>query len=199
MCNPRFTEIQYLSPAFESIAGFPREHILTNPRALLECLHEDDRELLLSGLRRITRGESADAEWRIVRPDGSIRWIWGRGFPILDEHDGVVRMVGIWRDITERRRAIEDKVRLASIFTSSPASIIVVSADGTIENWNLGSERLFGYSEAEIAGKSIDILSPPEGVREFAHVVSSLERGGQPVGQRSRQRLRLQVFHAIPR
>ncbi len=113
--DAQFTELRYLSPAFESLLGHPREAVFANPLVLFDYLVEEDRMILQRALARITRGESSEAEYRVVRADGAIRWIWGRGYPIRDASGRVERMVGIWRDITERKRAEDERAALLDV------------------------------------------------------------------------------------
>jgi PAS domain S-box-containing protein len=94
----------YLSPAFEKVTGLSRQKAMGSLATVLEIAHPDDREGFAATLERVRGGEVAEQEARLRHPDGSIRWIWGRAFPVRDEKGDVHRMVGIWRDVTERKR-----------------------------------------------------------------------------------------------
>jgi PAS domain S-box-containing protein len=99
--------LEYLSPAFERIWGEPRARVLRDIGRWAEFLHPDDRETGLSGMPRLLAGERVTNEYRIVRPDGEVRWILDVGFPVLDHSGRVVRVAGIAQDLTERRVAEE--------------------------------------------------------------------------------------------
>ena len=81
------------------------------------------------------------------------------------------------RDISERRRADEQRFRLVALVAGSDDAIIGKTLAGTITSWNAGAERLFGYSEQEIIGQSILRLVPPERVDEERQILQRLAGG----------------------
>ena len=99
------SKIAYVSPAYESLWGRPCESLYKRPMSYLEAIHPEDRERALRAHHRLDSGEATADEYRIIRPDGTIRWVWDRGFPIRDESGRIVRLAGIAEDITERKRA----------------------------------------------------------------------------------------------
>jgi two-component system sensor histidine kinase UhpB len=96
-------KVLYTSPAYESVWGRPREHLNGNLEPLLETIHPDDRKLFRQVLQQ--PGREFNIEYRVVRPDGSLRWIRDRGFPIRDESGKIYRVAGIAEDITDRKRS----------------------------------------------------------------------------------------------
>jgi two-component system sensor kinase FixL len=84
---------------------------------------------------------------------------------------------GIVRDITERKRAEEVHAMLAAIVESSDDAIIGKTLGGTIATWNVGAERIFGYTADEAVGKNISILMPPERLHEEVNIQQRLARG----------------------
>ena len=101
--DPRIKKDLYLSPAYEEIWGRPVEQQLENPETFIDTVIPEDREIVTMTIEKQEHGEKTEMEYRISRPDGSIRWIWDRAFPILDETGKVVRVAGIATDITERK------------------------------------------------------------------------------------------------
>tara|TARA_R110002124_G_scaffold225235_2_gene390603 strand:- start:9231 stop:11072 length:1842 start_codon:yes stop_codon:yes gene_type:complete len=79
-------------------------------------------------------------------------------------------------DITERKRAEQAQAHLAAIVESSREAIISKALDGTIQSWNQGAERIFGYSANEIIGKSIRLLIPPERQDEEDAILEKISR-----------------------
>ena len=94
----------------------------------------------------------------------------------LETEDGVLVFSTI-RDITERRRTEEDLRRVVAIVESSHDAIIGESLEGNILSWNLGAERLYGYSAAEALGKPLSILAPPNQATAILEVLEKVKQG----------------------
>jgi PAS domain S-box-containing protein len=105
-------EIQYVSPAFETIWGRTRDQVFANPSAWIDAIHPDDRARVVEAVRHDQDSGNHDEEYRIVRPDGSVRWIRDRAFPVRDPRGQVVHVAGVAEDITARRQ-LEEQLRQA--------------------------------------------------------------------------------------
>ncbi len=103
--------INYVSPAYEKVLGQTRESLYADPSAILKVVHPEDRIDAYIAYKKIGDGNSASVETRIIHPDGSLHWIWSRGFPIVDRQGAVSGMAGIITDITERKQA-EEQIQL---------------------------------------------------------------------------------------
>jgi PAS domain S-box-containing protein len=99
----------YVSPAYELVWGRTCASLYESPRSRLEAVHPDDRERILPAAAGPPSTEGYNEEYRVVRPDGDIRWVHDRAFPIYDETGQVYRLAGIAEDITHRKR-LERKV-----------------------------------------------------------------------------------------
>jgi PAS domain S-box-containing protein len=97
----------YVSPIYERVWGRSCESLLQKPSTFMDSVYPEDRERLRAHLGRQRRGEISETEYRIVRPDGTIRWIWDRGFPIQNGDGHVYRSAGLAQDVTERKQAAE--------------------------------------------------------------------------------------------
>src|SRR4029077_4709905 len=82
----------------------------------IDAIHPADRERVQFTLRSTHFGRF-DHEYRVVRPDGTVRWIHDRAFPLLDEHGDVVCITGIAEDITARKQVEEQLLRMAHYAT----------------------------------------------------------------------------------
>jgi PAS domain S-box-containing protein len=100
----------YVSPVYEKVWGRSRESLFANPSAFMDYVHPDDRESFKAHLGLQRRGQISEMEYRITLPDGTVRWIWDRGFPIRNGDGHIYRSAGISEDITERKQA-DEKLR----------------------------------------------------------------------------------------
>lgn len=97
--------LTYLSPGFEDLWGVPADEILEDPRRLLEDVHPDDRERVQARIEQPGEEVSKHAlEHRVLQPDGTVRWVEARVFPIHDPDGGFSELIGITVDVTERKR-----------------------------------------------------------------------------------------------
>jgi PAS domain S-box-containing protein len=97
-------EITYVSPAYATITGHSVESLQDNPSSCRELIHPEDRIRVLSKLRELARFGTLDEEFRFIRADGEVRWVWTKGFPV--DADGERRwIVGTTQDITSRKQA----------------------------------------------------------------------------------------------
>jgi len=98
----------YLSPAYDRIWGYPRERVVNNSDPfMMDMVHPDDREFVTANRKRLKGGKRVSYDSRINRPDGSIRNIWDRAYPIFNKEGRITRLVGVGQDVTERRSAEE--------------------------------------------------------------------------------------------
>ena len=94
----------YASPGYELIFGRPRKELADDPRAWTASIHPEDQERVLKAISGKQRRARYEEEYRILRPDGAIRWIKDQAFPVKDESGNVYRVAGIAEDITEIKR-----------------------------------------------------------------------------------------------
>jgi two-component system, cell cycle sensor histidine kinase and response regulator CckA len=102
--DPEKSIMEYVNPAYERVWGRPVESLYDAPLSFLDAVHPDDRARVAGEVPRQAEG-GFDTEYRIVRPDGEVAWIWDRAVPVRDEEGRVYRVIGVAEDITELKRA----------------------------------------------------------------------------------------------
>jgi PAS domain S-box-containing protein len=165
----------YVSPAFERIWGRPATLCW---EGYIETIHPDDREALMASAARHEAGH--DFEYRILRPDGSLRWIRSRAFPIPDEAGNVLRVAGIAEDVTERKSVElmrEDLVRTLVHDLKNPLTSMLASMD-LLEASLAGPESSAKVAMVRIARRGgVKLRNLVDAILD----VSRLEQGAMPL------------------
>ncbi|MFN8399477.1 MAG: PAS domain S-box protein [Anaerolineales bacterium] len=124
--DPNSNEEIYLSPAIERIFGRSTTELLAKSFAFIDSVIPEDVPLVLTNMERQKFGTATDMEYRIRRPDGSLRWIWDRAFPIPNPEGNIKLVTGIATDITERKASdakIQTQVKRLSALNSIDRAI----------------------------------------------------------------------------
>lgn len=111
LSDPDFRELHYANPAYERIWGRGPDGRLLLLRDRLDTVHPEDRAAVDAALRSLPTSEY-ELEYRLIGPDGQLRWVRSRGYPIRNERGVVYRVAGITEDITDRKRAEQERERL---------------------------------------------------------------------------------------
>lgn len=113
-------QVIYVSPGYEKIWARSCASVIEDRSAWADSIHPDDRTRVVAAAREKQASGRYDEQYRITRPDGTIRWIHDKAFPVRNAAGAAVRIVGIAEDITERR-SLEQQIlrvqRLESIGT----------------------------------------------------------------------------------
>jgi PAS domain S-box-containing protein len=178
-CDLR-TGIIAVSGSYNTLNGLSNERRSLTIDEWFGLLHPDDRGRVRTLMRAaLDRGGCWDAEFSVVWPDGSVHWLLGKGTVFFDNLGQPSHIAGVNLDITDRKRAEEQHLRLAAIVESCEDAIFSKNLDGTIMSWNSGAEHLFGYTADEIIGKPISVLLPPERLHEFPQILERIRSGAR--------------------
>jgi PAS domain S-box-containing protein len=159
MADCNLTHILYVNPAYEEIWGRTCASLYAHPWSFADAIYPEDRDRILPIIEQ-HRQRGWEIEYRIVRPDGAIRWIWEQAFPIQNQAGEIYRLVGVSQDISERqaalreRKAAEEALRLAeenyrSIFENALEGIFQSTPDGQYLRVNPAMSHIYGYDSPE--------------------------------------------------
>jgi two-component system cell cycle sensor histidine kinase/response regulator CckA len=153
-------ETLYINPAYERTWGRSCQSLYDNPQSFVEPVPPGDRERLVNYMDRVSRGEQAGKlEYRIIQPNGNVRWLLAHAVAIRNRHGDVYRIGGVALDITESREAqmaLEEIAERFQKLTETSFDAIVMTQDGIIQEANPGYLKMFGYERMEeVIGRSI--------------------------------------------
>jgi len=159
------SHVEFVSKAYEEIWGRPTEELRTHPNAPVDAIHPDDRERVEAALATQKNAPEAYEEtYRVVQPDGEVRWVRDRAAGVYDEDGQLERIIGVATDITERKRreqvlqARQEKVEALYTTTSQVlrAEDECAVGDGIVDLVN----EVFGYPIVVARFREDDRLVP---------------------------------------
>jgi PAS domain S-box-containing protein len=160
----------------ERLFGYTAEEIIGQPVTLIipPELHGDEPKIL----GKIRAGERIEHFQTVrVHKNGQRIHVSLTVSPIKDENGKIIGAAKIVRDITRQKKLEEAALRLAAIVESSDDAIASKDLNGIVTSWNRSAEKLFGYMAAEIIGKSITLIIPPELHHDEDMILSKIRRG----------------------
>ena len=192
------TEQASRSPKHDQIFGYAGVQQEWTYATFLAHVHPEDRERVDGKFRGcVASGGNSYFECRIIRSDGAERHIWVRASVYPDEAGRPMRMLGMVRDITDRKRTEMDlhdrEARMRAVLENAVEGIITIDERGTIESANVATEKTFGYTLAELVGSNVSMLMPapyrPQHVAGLANYLRTGEakiigRGCEVIGLR---------------
>nr|MBI3611604.1 PAS domain S-box protein [Nitrospirota bacterium] len=153
--TPDKSEVIYISPGYEKLWGRTCENLYAEPRSWLDAICPEDRDRVLeAALTKQLSGEYCE-EYRIVQPDGAVRWVLDRAFPVRDRSGQVCRIVGLAQDITERKQAEGKLSFYREVIAHSSEAIAVLDLQCRYLEQNGAHRLLTGYSNGELLGKTL--------------------------------------------
>lgn len=152
----------------EALTGYSPEEYEARPLLWLDMIPDEDRMRVLDQVRLLQEGRSAPPiEHRLIRKDGSERWVLNLSVPRYDARGVLEAYDGLLLDITETRGYREQLRTLMHAIEQSPSVVVVTDLEGRIEYVNPKFEALTGYTRAEVLGRQPNVLKSgmePEGL-----------------------------------
>jgi PAS domain S-box-containing protein len=186
MRDARDNRLIYISPGYEEVSGRTCQSLYDQPRSWVESIHPDDRDRLTEYMEQHRHGVFTEGEFRVVRPDGSVRWMRSRAFPIKDPCGHLSRIAGLAEDITERKHAEEalsqERYLLHTLLENVPDNIYFKDAVGRFVRINKALTTYFGLTDpAQALGKTDFDFFTEEHARAACADEQEIMRTGQPV------------------
>ena len=166
--------MKFASQAFERIWGRPLADFYAEPEIYLDAVHPDDQARVRAAYAKVPIG-NLDESYRVLRPDGTIRWVRDRAFPHLDDDGKLVRVSGIASDITRQKETESERDR----FFQASVDFMTVHKLGETEyrQVNAAWERTLGYTLEDMRNGSFIQYIHPEDVGPTLEVLAGLAKG----------------------
>ena len=152
-----------------------------------ERLHPDDADRVRAAFdEQLSMTQAWQDEFRIILPNGDVRWLTARTAPVLGQAGEVLRIHGTSQDVTERKQA-EAQLRFqAHLLDAVGEAVIAADLDGIVIYWGPGAEELYGWRAQEAQGRKITEMIPTvEGSYDAADLMGRRERGERWAGTMS--------------
>jgi PAS domain S-box-containing protein len=167
----------YLSPVVRRLTDLPPDFFARRLASWRGLIHPDDQAVWDRAWALRQAGTATEDEYRLVLPDGSIRWVRD-SVRVSGWQDGrSVWLFGVYTDVTARREAEVPMRRAADLVDSAEDAIIGQKLDGAILEWNRAAEELYGYTKNEATSRPALRLFEPEGESGFMETVQRIRRG----------------------
>jgi PAS domain S-box-containing protein len=168
----RLQRVTYVNPAFEKIWGRTAASFYQDAGMFFHSIFPADLPIVQQSIECQARGEPISIEYRVMHPDGSLRWVWDRSYPIFDDAGDLLRTVGVIADTTERKqseialRLSEEKYR--GLMESLDSVIATVDYDGKFLYMNDIAAKYMGGTPQELIGKTMhDLFPEPMATRQL--------------------------------
>ena len=152
------TGVNRWTPELEAMYGLPPGGFAGTQRAWEELVHPEDRPEAVRRVRQAMDAGGLEAEWRVIHPNGAVRWLFGRAWVFKDDSGKPLRLIGVNIDITERKQAEEALQQQTALVNFSHDAIIAADENGVITTWNTGAEETYGWTRAEAVGNAMHQL-----------------------------------------
>ena len=152
-------EVQFISRAVEDIVGYSTDEFKNDPNLLYNITHPEDKHINERSLKQLAEEGYTEREFRVISKEGNVIWIQDKGEMIYDENNNPVRVEGVMRDVTKRKKAEKqvtyNQQRYEAIFQNDPIGIIIEDDKGNILEVNDKECEMTGYTKEELEGKNV--------------------------------------------
>jgi len=198
MMDARHERVFYISPTYAEVWGRTCQSLYEQPRSWLDSIHPDDRTRVIENMEQRRAGVFTDLEFRIVRSDGSVRWIRSRAFPINYAGGNDSRIAGVAEDITDRKEAAESlaksEQRFRTFVDHATDAFFLQDQNYVILDVNRQACESLGYTRDELIGMTPADIDPDVTPVMLDNLTRSLDAGKMMAFESSHRRKEGTIF-----
>lgn len=158
MTDRSFNDVRYVSPGYEDLWGRSVDDLYANPADYLEGVHPEDQGRVLESVQRLIdeegHGTEDFIEYRVVQPDGEIRWVQGTTIAVEGDGNEPAGWVGIATDITERKARERELEGYETLHATVPDGLFLIDESGTMHHVNEVWASMLGKDRSSVEGAS---------------------------------------------
>lgn len=178
--DTEITSIIYISPSYSKIWGRSTENLYSNSKDFIEAIHHDDISLMYDAMNSQMKGIKTEIEYRVIRPDGSMKWVRDRAFPIRGSSGNIRFITGLAEDITaEKIQSLElasIESRMIKLNDHLPTGILRLNQNLDILDANKAATKMLNSSLQDLKHRSIfDFFDEFE---VFSQISNWIQEGG---------------------
>ena len=172
----------YVSPAYTEIWGRTTESLYKEAQSFMEGVHPDDLGRVYHAQKELFETQQIfNEEFRVIYPDGTMRWVWAREYPVLDADGEFYRTAGVVEDISDRKQVnaalMESEKRYRDLIEHQGGGVSIIDTEENIVYINPAGEDIFGVHRGTLTGRNLgDFLDDEQ--YSFLKKQSALRRKG---------------------
>lgn len=173
--------MEFVSQGCEKLTGYaPAEIVGNSITSYNKIIHPEDRQMVRDTVQAaVNLKQSFQITYRIIPPDGKIKWVWEQGQAVIGTDGEVVALEGFITDTTEQKLAEEALQNQAMMMENVSDAVIISDLDLVIQRWNKAAEDMLGWKEVEVIGMRMDEVSLPKfPVLTFQQVWEDFQKKG---------------------
>ncbi len=154
--------VEYVSPNVKSVFGVTAEEFMSGQVSFTSVVYPDDISRVADEKNTLNHIDSFEQEYRIIQPDGTVRWIFDITVITRDEDGSATHYEGYVLDVTNRKDAEVERERLMMAIEQAAEAVVITDVHGSIEYVNPSFERITGYLRDEVIGMNPRVLKSGE-------------------------------------
>lgn len=165
----------FVNARMTTMLGYTAEEMMGRP--VTDFMHPPEAQAFAQQRQERVAGKARQYDGKYRRKDGSDLWVIVSATPLTEAEDRFTGAIALMADITDRKHLEMEQARMAAIIAFSEDAIVSKDLNGIVTSWNAAAERLYGWTAAEMIGRSKAQVIPPDLPEELETILGKIRRG----------------------